>query len=141
MSTRCNIIVRGKGKRTTLYRHYDGYPDYTGEDLKKALSETGTPYVCEFATKLIQRNDHGRFFYELTDGIHGDIEYLYVVRLVSRRIDCYEIPHGEERLALNRNNGWNEETLAVRSRRIHRWTIPAPNCGLYPSVCLEPVTE
>lgn len=134
MSTRCNIIVRGKGKRVTIYRHYDGYPEGAGEDLQAALSESGTQYVCEFATKLIQRQyDGGGFIYELTDGIHQDIEYLYVVRLVSRRIDCYAIPISSH-LAIHE---WTEDALATRARRVKRWTIPAPNRGIYSTVLLN----
>ena len=125
MSTRCNVIVRGKGKTYTLYRHLDGYPEGTGEHLKEELTRWWDDDSARFANHLIQLgNPHHR--YELTNEIHSDCEFLYVVRLVSRRVDCYKVPFQQV---------WNmtpeqaaefltEEKLATRQYRQFRFQAP-----------------
>jgi len=81
MSTRCNIIVKAKGKKITLYHHWDGYPEGVGQDLVNKLQKVfDNDYFClwtHIVNKLVKdREDEG---YEITTGLHGDIEYLYTI--------------------------------------------------------------
>lgn len=123
MSTRCNIIVRGKGKRTTLYRHMDGYPEGTGEDLRQKLAQTWHNQTAAFATDLVRQirdSEYSPHVYCLSSELSDDIEYLYVVRLVSRVIDCYKVNPFDDSVE------WTEEALATRARRVKRWNVPLP---------------
>lgn len=90
MATRCNIIVRSAdGSESILYRHWDGYPASTGLHLARllrvatrrnwgaarftaALLESRERNVCRFTG---ERRHH----YEVTDGIHEDVEHIYCV--------------------------------------------------------------
>lgn len=91
MSTRCNIILRdeNKNKKIYLYHHHDGYPEGVGADLAHFVSVWNKCYyycIEEIATIMIKGLEsplYGRVDneYELTSGLHGDIEYLYIVRL------------------------------------------------------------
>ena len=81
MGTRCNIIVKAKGKKITLYHHWDGYPEGVGQDLVNKLQKVfDNDYFCHWThivNKLVKdREDEG---YEITTGLHGDIEYLYTI--------------------------------------------------------------
>ena len=91
MSTRCNIILKdeNKNKKIYLYHHHDGYPEGVGADLAHFVTEWNTGYsycIEELANRMIKgiesplygKVDNG---YELTSCLHGDIEYLYIVRL------------------------------------------------------------
>ena len=97
MSTRCNIIVRDKDSQFTLYRHCDGYKEVTFEHLKdfiKTYNFTNNYYAqaSSIVTELIRINlkknttDQDYNPYELTNGIHGDIEYLYTIDLELKTI-------------------------------------------------------
>lgn len=111
MSTRCNIIVKDSyGEELIFYRHSDGYPDGA-----LPLLEAFTEYVEAGAVRdnvsqacgwliLMGATEYGAVApqwnkktgerprnwkcgsIEPTTGIHGDIEYLYVVDLKSRTI-------------------------------------------------------
>lgn len=48
MSTRANIIIKDESQKLYFYRHSDGYPECTGEDLKK---------FCEDYTNGLMRRD------------------------------------------------------------------------------------
>ena len=91
MSTRCNIILEqpDKGRKIYLYHHFDGYPEGVGSDLAHFVTEWNKSYfydICELANWLIknpfapsyEREDDN---YRLTKGLHGDIEYLYVIKM------------------------------------------------------------
>ena len=109
MSTRANIIVKDAHSEQIFYKHSDGYPEGTMPLLEKFLgyakdglirsnvSQGGTwliilghqEYVeqgfsSETPEKGISRWKAGSV--ELTDCIHGDIEYLYTVDLVEKTI-------------------------------------------------------
>jgi hypothetical protein len=99
MSTRCNIIVRERyGSRFILYRHHDGYPEGVGVQLRKALElkdgesfSRGT-FGHYLVNDLIkdQRGLNDRE-YEITDCLHSDIDYLYVVNYRTKTLRCYVV--------------------------------------------------
>ena len=72
MSTRANVIVKKGDRELIFYRHCDGYPSGLGEDLEKSI--VSDPTFTLF--NIIEDCD-----LELTDSIHGDIEYLYILDL------------------------------------------------------------
>ena len=85
MSTRCNVVLRGAdGREVVLYRHHDGHLADAGADvLRFAVQYRRYLISPERAANwfLRQRYDDGRVIYELTDGLHGDIDHAYVVDL------------------------------------------------------------
>ena len=88
MSTRCNISIIDSDLHTILlYHHHDGYLSGVGMDLVKQvkLLQDRSYDTDEFATMLIKRQDDTE--YELsTQGLHGDIEYLYQVNLTKKKV-------------------------------------------------------
>lgn len=95
MSTRSNIIIKDKGWHCILYRHCDGYPEGAGVELRDLLAKE-TFYTGEdLATHLIQTRErmdfppNEYFPYELAQEIQTDIEYLYVIDIQTRTVECY----------------------------------------------------
>ena len=78
MSTRANVIVKKGDRNLIFYRHCDGYPEGLGEDLKQCI--VSDPTFTLF--NIIEDCD-----LELTDFIHGDIEYLYTLDLNHLTLD------------------------------------------------------
>lgn len=89
MSTRCNIILQddNAAKRIYLYHHHDGYPEGVGSDLAHYIAEWNKLYfyaIEEYANRLI-KGEQSPFYekvddeYRLTRGLHGDIEFLYIL--------------------------------------------------------------
>ncbi len=76
MSTRANLIVSGgtEEQRFTLYHHHDGYPAWLGASILESAwyAQLGTSALVNRLLKL--EDDSG---WEMTDGVHGDIEHLY----------------------------------------------------------------
>lgn len=72
MSTRANVIVKKGDRSLYFYRHCDGYPEELGEDLIDCL-------VSDPVDTLFNIIENCNL--ELTDSIHGDIEYLYIIDL------------------------------------------------------------
>ncbi len=103
MSTRANIIITDGQTTLYFYRHSDGYPKETGADLVE---------FCKGYSKHLRDNPnqsggwliiHGHNSmekyagyewkvgnYEPTDKLHGDVEYIYVINLETRKIECYQ---------------------------------------------------
>lgn len=91
MSTRCNIILEDAKtrKRIYLYHHHDGYPEGVGADLARFVAKWNRHYyyrIEEYANALlkgIESEFYGRKDdeYELTSGLHGDIEYCYLIKM------------------------------------------------------------
>ena len=104
MSTRANVLViekNGEWERTTqFYRHYDGYVMETGKDLAVLAYMAKNYSVPDIFTDKngneVKRDNfkriRNRFLGYLTDsenyeaedmdvGLHGDIEYLYLVKI------------------------------------------------------------
>lgn len=90
MSTRCNIVVKEGNKKVYLYHHCDGYPSGVGIDLlDKNLFNKWYYDISYIVNKLIKATDDDG--YEYTSGIHGDIEYLYVINVKKKEIKCYKV--------------------------------------------------
>ena len=94
MSTRANIVLDSKRyNRIWLYHHWDGYPSWLGKQLMEFLikngngaNEWGNDSIC-LANELIKdKEDDG---YELTNGQHGDIDYLYKIDTGEKTIRAY----------------------------------------------------
>lgn len=96
MSTRCEIHIEGKKYRgkvpvVKLYHHFDGYPSGVGCDLMEhvypILQSSNKVTPQGLANELIKAEwDDG---YEDAGGIHGDIEYLYLINIPKKTIKCY----------------------------------------------------
>jgi hypothetical protein len=96
MSTRCNVLVvekNGDWEHTSqFYRHCDGYVEETGKDLAilaYMAKEYSYPDVSNYDNfKRIRNrflgylNDSDNYeAEEFDDSVHGDIEFLYLVRI------------------------------------------------------------
>lgn len=81
MSTRCNVLfeVPEIGLSIYIYRHHDGYPEETGVDLLGMAVEAKDAEA--FLTLIL-----GSKAYELTNGVHGDIQHFYVLRFTKRGV-------------------------------------------------------
>lgn len=99
MSTRCNIIVQDGDSKYTLYHHCDGYPEYVGLCLYKALNERiqRNDYSAVDVVNMLMKHrlDDIDESYELTTGLHGDIEYLYIIDLMTKTITCHAVDNWE----------------------------------------------
>lgn len=84
MSTRCNIIIQNGKSRTFIYRHSDGYLTATGLDIQQKLRAhpDATSFVRALLTEMYEATSYcaARPVYELTTNVHGDIEWLYLVK-------------------------------------------------------------
>lgn len=78
MSTRANIIIKdAAGEECILYHHCDGYPEGVGIELQRFVRHvTDDNNSAESLARFIMQQDAQ---YEPTEGIHGDIEYLYTI--------------------------------------------------------------
>ena len=102
MSTRANIIFRDADSELIFYRHSDGYPEVTGEDLKtfvQGYKSTLRNNVMQSAGWLIVQGYLDPSYkkyraggvgmgwkvgaYEPTNQLHGDVEYIYTIDLVN----------------------------------------------------------
>jgi hypothetical protein len=95
MATRANIILRYGASEVYLYRHWDGYPSETGADILKKATEAGS--LNGLLEALLSERDGGDRVYELTSGMHGDIEWGYAVEVArdgSLRFGVREFPIG-----------------------------------------------
>ncbi len=114
MSTRANILIKDEDGMLYFYRHSDGYPESTGEDLKEFVKgyQTGAmrldlgqsagwliirghkEYFGENQTFTGSPNPLDRSYgwkvgaYEPTTDIHGDIDYLYTIDLENKILSC-----------------------------------------------------
>ena len=81
MSTRATIIVNGM----RFYRHSDGYPECTLEDLKAQLKMHRYANDPElYATDLVHSGD-----YMCAESEHGDEEFKYEVDVYEKTIKTY----------------------------------------------------
>jgi len=113
MSTRANIIVKDSYSQQIFYRHSDGYPKGTLPTLNIFLTwvkdgkirnnvSQGAGWLIvigaieyntipKYSVETIERpKDWKCGAYELTDSIHGDIDYLYTVDLEKMEIKVQE---------------------------------------------------
>lgn len=97
MSTRANIVLEEMGNHLWLYHHFDGYPSYLGENLMKFMStkhKKDYANIHDIANELFKDKDDTGF--ELTSQRHGDIEYMYIINIENRTIECIEAGFGTE---------------------------------------------
>lgn len=91
MSTRSNIVLKSKSETIYLYHHHDGYPSGVGVDLMNRfydLMKSGRMFdIYNISNELTKDEDDE---YELTNGLHGDIEYVYEIDVVENTIRCWE---------------------------------------------------
>ncbi len=100
MSTRANIIIKDNYSKLFFYRHSDGYPEGTLPSLNVFLDRVKQgkirDNVSQAAGWLIAIGMEEQYYswkvgsYEPTTGIHGDIEYLYIIDLESKTITVHE---------------------------------------------------
>ena len=108
MSTRANVVIKDGFGELIFYRHSDGYPECTGEDLKKfvldyspnghlrpdAMQSSGWLIIRGYLDKNYQNRDGGYAWkvgaYEPTPHLHGDAEYVYVIDLDERSLEAFE---------------------------------------------------
>lgn len=88
MATRANIKIIGFDATSYLYKHYDGYPDGLGNDLKQFIADNGyfTENYYPFSDKLIKTYPN----IKESNSIHGDISYLYVIDLTKKTLECFK---------------------------------------------------
>lgn len=90
MATRANIKIIGESYQTTiLYRHCDGYPSGLGVELNNFVSNNGYEpiYTDAYANEIIKSLGDD---IEFTTRIHGDINYLYVIDLTKKTLECFK---------------------------------------------------
>jgi hypothetical protein len=85
MATRTNIVIELGSSRLYLYRHWDGYPAETGGDLVNKLSASGrnpTKFLASLMAEMDEATSYraASHVYEVTSDLHGDIEWIYVVK-------------------------------------------------------------
>ena len=108
MITRANIIIKDEDDHLFFYKHSDGYPEGTMPTLVNFINRVKEGEirnnVCQAAGWLIVigHEDYKEFQpdcgvgawrvgdYEPTTGIHGDIEYLYIIDLQKEKIVIIE---------------------------------------------------
>lgn len=94
MSTRCNVIVMQGMSRLYLYRHHDGYPAVCGAAIVDAVKAANTTAKWARMDVCVRHllglhydptsvNPTPRAIYEVTDDVHGDVEYVYEIVLVN----------------------------------------------------------
>ncbi|MFA7660850.1 MAG: hypothetical protein WCX60_06605 [Anaerovoracaceae bacterium] len=132
MSTRANIIVKDGYDKLFFYRHSDGYPEGvydtitqfmqlvdSGRIRKNVPQASGWLIMLgakEYGTSLetLMSNDKQHYdwkigSYEPTTEIHGDIEFLYVIDIDSKR------EHAECYVLTNDFDSWEDRYLDCRT--------------------------
>lgn len=89
MSTRCHIKIQKSFTPAPIYiyHHCDGYPGGVGSELLHILKEYSdqdwNPFdICQ----SILNYDNS---YQVSDGVHGDEDYLYIIDCDMRTLKCY----------------------------------------------------
>lgn len=92
MATRSVVIVKDNDKENWIYHHWDGYPEGVGFDLvkrsKKFKSYEDKWYGDDITNKLVKDTNDS---YEITNGYHTDIDFLYVIDCQEEKIKCFRI--------------------------------------------------
>lgn len=92
MATRSVVIVKDNDKENWIYHHWDGYPEGVGFDLvkrsKKFKSYEDKWYGDDITNKLVKDTTDS---YEITNGYHTDIDFLYVIDCQEEKIKCFRI--------------------------------------------------
>ncbi len=89
MGTRCMVIIKDGDTKINLYRHWDGYLSETGYDLATRLfhcfnKTTGYASASKFFDIVFNaqrtpyiHDEPNKRQYELTNQIHGDVDFIY----------------------------------------------------------------
>lgn len=121
MSTRCQVVVIGKGMgnedRITLYHHTDGYPSYMIPLINKARKFKGE-YTSEWekgrvgkVASFLCAVDPGVFEPEDGHDLHDDIEYYYKLYVINHRGGALaEKPTWEVEVLTPKNGFWDNPT-------------------------------
>ncbi len=129
MSTRTNIIITVGDTRVFLYRHCDGYPAETGADLYEKVSAaygTAEKHYADaaLADRLVRAllseyydpptyaPEQHKPVYEITNGLHGDIEHVYTVSMAAA-YDGGRLAEGPSIRHATRPDDWYENGLNV----------------------------
>lgn len=94
MSTRCQVRVQDKTSAFTLYHHWDGYPTnmlgLIDEAWRSFSAKEEYSYIDYYLTRapkvasLLCAIDPGGFEPEMSNDLHGDIEWYYVLNVTSQ---------------------------------------------------------
>ena len=106
MGTRANIIVTDGERQLWVYRSHDGNPSFISEDLKKIMRWISQRKILNEVSDIVgwliilgidkwpidadgdpTRNRYSD--YEVTTGLHEDIDYLYVLNHTKLSCMCY----------------------------------------------------
>jgi len=117
MSTRANVIITTKDETLIFYRHSDGYPECAGKDLAEFVQ----PYLTGAMRDSVMQSagwliilGHAEYAsgqstlaptsdkfsgwkcgaYEPTTCLHGDVEYVYIIHLDDKTLEC-RVPKGK----------------------------------------------
>lgn len=113
MSTRANIIIQSGDEKLWFYRHSDGYPEITEKSLEVFMGWLRSGLIrdnlgqasgwliilghTEYNVGAIPSDESRPGMgwkvgaYEPTTGQHGDIEYLYTIDLVKKKLSYKEL--------------------------------------------------
>lgn len=149
MSTRCQVRIEGcegSDDVITVYHHCDGYPSWMVPLIEKAYRKAIMPIDYEttvgdktvvhqyehagmlnrggyMASAIVAADPHG-YQIENGNGLHGDIEYLYIIRPIGGTEDrpilkydgtegTYRPPMWTVEIRTPRSNGfWNRPRVA-----------------------------
>lgn len=133
MSTRASIIItpENRGNRIYLYHHCDGYPLGVGTSLKKTLEKDFKYYWFESSIAnhlvkggavsmykkskivdgdfILEFDENGQYIpitdntFEISNCVHGDVDYVYVINCKFKTLRCYRKHPGSDRDILYRN--------------------------------------
>ena len=107
------IMERWDSAPIYLYHHHDGYFEGVGNDLCERLKKCQFWHSANIATALVKdANDE----YEITTGLHGDIEYLYKIYCGAKFMEVWAVDYsnGKEVWILAREISFKEEKEGER---------------------------
>ena len=96
MATRAQIVIRNTtedDRPLMIYRHYDGYPRHPHldapipADLTAILKDRSLKTKADYTSALISQKG-----YEITEAIHADAAFLYVVDATTGRWTVFAEP-------------------------------------------------
>lgn len=115
MGTRCNVIIKFGDTKIRLYRHWDGYPTMTGQDILNKLRQSELKHaqgrgIIDVARLvqlfLVQAND-----YRLEIAEAGDLEYVYEIDIQSEYQHAAHYNQGAMvSLTLFTRTSWEQKT-------------------------------
>lgn len=89
MSTRSIIRIIDKNGTNDLFHHYDGYPSGVGAQLMYyvyPLIQRRNCYGWKDIFTILNKFDDD---YRIATGVHPDIEFMYIINLKTKQIECF----------------------------------------------------